>query len=175
MTRMISEETSDQVSRRTNNIKDGLSFQIQDAIPTAKAEKVLPSIQNTLNTQGRANFTAVDRESNGLQEGPRTSNFTVVDRVSNGLQEGPRTNNFTKVDRESNGLQEDPRTTNFTMVDRGSNGLQESLRRANFTVVDRRSSGLQRSPQAEISHKWRKNHFKRKSKQSNSHHYIKES
>ena len=143
MTRMISEETSNQVSRRLNEIKDGLSFQIQDAIPTAIAEKVLPSIQNTLNTHGGANFTAVDRESNWLQEGPRTNNFTVVDR-------------------ESNWLQKDPRTTNFTVVDRCSNGLQESLRRANFTVVDRRSSGLRRSPQSEISHKWRKNHFKRK-------------
>ena len=45
MTRMISENTSNQVSGRLNEIKDGLNFQIQDAIPTAIAEKVLPSIQ----------------------------------------------------------------------------------------------------------------------------------
>ena len=136
MTRMVSVETSNQVSRRLNEIKDGLNSQIQDANTTAKAKKVFPSIQNTLNTKGRANFTAMDRESNGLQEGPRTTTFTAVDRESNGLQEGPRTTNFTAVVREANGLQEGPRTTNFTAVDRESNGLREGSRTTNFTVVD---------------------------------------
>ena len=60
-TRMISEGTSNQLSRKLNEIKSSLNSQIQDAITTAMAEKVLPSTQNTLDTQGRANFTVVPR------------------------------------------------------------------------------------------------------------------
>ena len=56
-TRMISEEITNQVSRRLNEIKDSLNFRIQDAITTAITKKVLPFIQNTLETRGRANCT----------------------------------------------------------------------------------------------------------------------
>ena len=51
-TRMISDEVSSQVTRRLNEIKDSLHFQIQKAITTAVTEKVLPSIQISLDTQG---------------------------------------------------------------------------------------------------------------------------
>ena len=78
-TRMESEEVSSQVSRRLNDIKDGLNFQIKDAITMAIAKKVLPSIQKTIDTQCRDNFIVVDPESDGLQENPYTNNFTVVD------------------------------------------------------------------------------------------------
>ena len=50
-TTMINEEISDQMSRKFNEIKSSLKSQIQDAITTAIAEKVLPSIQNTLDIQ----------------------------------------------------------------------------------------------------------------------------
>ena len=45
-------------------------YQIQDAITTTIAEKVLPSIQNTLSEQGKSNFTVEDRRSSGLQKSP---------------------------------------------------------------------------------------------------------
>ena len=51
-TRMISEEVSNQMSRKLNEIKSSLNFQRQDAISSAITEKILPSIQNTLETQG---------------------------------------------------------------------------------------------------------------------------
>ena len=59
--RMISEGTSNQMSGKLNEVKSSLSSQIQDAITTAMTEKVRPSTQNTLDTQGRANFTVVPR------------------------------------------------------------------------------------------------------------------
>ena len=59
------------MSRRLNEIKDSLNFQVQDAINTAIPKKVLPSIQSTLDTQAGANFTVVDRGSHGLQESPK--------------------------------------------------------------------------------------------------------
>ena len=74
-TRMIIEEITNQVSRRLNEIKDRLNVQIQDAITTAITNKVLPSIQNTLETRGRANYTVVDRESCGPQKNSRTIKF----------------------------------------------------------------------------------------------------
>ena len=43
-------------------------------------------MQNTLEAQGRANFTMVDQASNGLHPGPKTNNFTMGDRRSSGLQ-----------------------------------------------------------------------------------------
>ena len=70
-TKMISEEITNQVSRRLIEIEDSLNFQVQDAINKAKTEKVLLSIQITLDTQVGANFTVVDRGSHGLQESPR--------------------------------------------------------------------------------------------------------
>ena len=69
-TRMISEEISNQMSRKFNGIESSLDSQIQDAITTAITKNVLPSIQNTLNAQGRVNYTVVDRRSSGLQRSP---------------------------------------------------------------------------------------------------------
>ena len=85
-TRMIREEISNQMSRKLSDIKSSLNSQIQDANTTAIVEKVIPSIQSTLDMQGRTNFTVVDRGSCGLQESPRATNFTTVDRRSSGLQ-----------------------------------------------------------------------------------------
>ena len=102
---MICEEVSRQVSRKLNEVKDSLNSQIQDAITTAITEKVLPSIQKTLDTQGKANFTVVDRGTRGLQKGPRRTYFTLMDQRSNWLQESPRTNSFTVVGQRSSGLQ----------------------------------------------------------------------
>ena len=69
-TRMISEEVSNHMSRNLNEIKSSLNCQIQDAITTTIAEKVLPSIQKTLDMQGRGNFTVMDRRSSELQRSP---------------------------------------------------------------------------------------------------------
>ena len=74
-TRINSEEISNQMSGKPNEIKSSLNSQIQDAITTGIAEKVLPSIQNTLDTQERGHFTVVDRRSSGLQKGPGAANF----------------------------------------------------------------------------------------------------
>ena len=70
-TKMISEEMSNQMSRKLNEIKSNLYSQIQDAIITAVVEKVLPSIQSTLDTEGRGNFTAVDRSPVGYNGAPK--------------------------------------------------------------------------------------------------------
>ena len=43
-TRMINEEISNQMTRKLNEIKDSLTFQIQDSISSAIAEKIFPSI-----------------------------------------------------------------------------------------------------------------------------------
>ena len=51
-----------------------LIVQIQDAISTAIAEKVLPSIQNTISMQGRSTFTVEDQKSSGLQRSPGAVN-----------------------------------------------------------------------------------------------------
>ena len=69
-TRMISEDISNQMSRKLNEIKSSLNYQIQDAISTAIAEKILSSIQNTLSMQGKNNFSVRDRKSSGLQMSP---------------------------------------------------------------------------------------------------------
>ena len=85
-TRMINDEISNQMSRRLNEIKFSLNSQIQDAINNAITEKILPSIQNTLEMQGRANCTTVDQGSTGLQHSSKSANFTMGDRRSGGLQ-----------------------------------------------------------------------------------------
>ena len=85
-TRMINEEISNQMSRKLNEIKTSLSFQIQDAISNAITVKYLPSIQNTLEMQGRANYNSVDRGSIGLQDSSKSASFTTGDRRSSGLQ-----------------------------------------------------------------------------------------
>ena len=66
-TRMISEEITNQFAIRLKEVKSSLNSQILGAIST---EKVLPSIQNTLDAQGRANFSVMDRMSSGLQRSP---------------------------------------------------------------------------------------------------------
>ena len=96
-TRMISDEISNQISRKLNEIESSLNSQVQDAITTAIAEKVLPFIQNTLDTQGRANYTMMDRGSSGLQEIPRATNFTIMDRRSGGLQRNTDVENTQKT------------------------------------------------------------------------------
>ena len=85
-TRMISEKIFNQMSMKLNEIKFSLSFQRQKAIITAKVEKVLPSIQNTLDTQRTTYFTVVDWGSCGLLQSPKATNFTTVDRRSSELQ-----------------------------------------------------------------------------------------
>ena len=92
-TRIISDEISNQISRRLNEIKTSLNFQIQDAISNAITEKILPSIQNTLEMQGRPNFTMVDRRSNGLHPSPRSTEFTIKDQRSSGLQRNAEVGN----------------------------------------------------------------------------------
>ena len=58
------------MARNLNEIKSSLNSQIQDAVTTAVAEKVLTTIQNILDMQGRGNFTVVDRSSSCLQRSP---------------------------------------------------------------------------------------------------------
>ena len=77
------------MSRKLNEIKFGIKFGKQNGITAAIANTVLPSIQNSLEMQGRPYFTMVDRGSNGLHPGPRTTDFTVEDRRSSGLQRNP--------------------------------------------------------------------------------------
>ena len=73
-TRMIGDEIANQISRKLIEIKSSFNCEVQDAFITAIAEKVLPSIQNTLDTQGRANYTMVDRKFGGLQRNPEVEN-----------------------------------------------------------------------------------------------------
>ena len=46
--RMISEEITNQMSRKLNKIRECLNFQLKDVKTSAITDKVLPSIQNTL-------------------------------------------------------------------------------------------------------------------------------
>ena len=69
-TRIISEDICIQMSWKLNEISSSLNSKIQVAITTAIAEKVLPSIQNTLGLEGRSNFTVGGRRSSGLQRSP---------------------------------------------------------------------------------------------------------
>ena len=96
-TRLINEEISNQMSRRLNEIKTSLNSQIQNAITAAIADTVLPSIQNSLEMQGRANFTMADRGSNGLHPSPRAGNSTIEDRRSSGLQRNSEVANTQKT------------------------------------------------------------------------------
>ena len=65
-TRMISDEIPNQRSRKPNEIRPSLNSQMQDARTMAMTEKLLLSIQNTLNVQGKGNFTVEDRRFSGL-------------------------------------------------------------------------------------------------------------
>ena len=82
---MFSEEISNQMSWTLNEIKSSLKSQIQDVITTAIAEKVLPFIQNTLDTQGRANFTMADRRFSGLQPNLEVENRSKIYCIYNFL------------------------------------------------------------------------------------------
>ena len=92
-TRMISEKLSSQMSRKLDEIKNSLNFQIQDAINNAITEKVLPSIQNTLEKQGRLGLTVVDRGSNELHPSLRTANSTIEDLKSSERHRNPEAEN----------------------------------------------------------------------------------
>ena len=92
-TRMINEEISNQMSRKLNEIKNSLGFQIQAAINTTITEKILPSIQNTLEMQGRDNYTKVDRGSIELHDKAKSDNFTTGERRSSGLQRNSEVEN----------------------------------------------------------------------------------
>ena len=93
---MINEKISTQMSRKLNEIKNSLSFQIQDAINSAIAAKLFPSIQNTLEMQGRDNYTTADRGSIGLHVSAKSANFTTGDRRSSGLQRNSEVENAQK-------------------------------------------------------------------------------
>ena len=96
-TRLINEEVSNQISRKLIEIKTSLNSQIQEAITDAIANTVLPSIQNTLEMQGRPNFTMVDRRSNGLHPSPRSTEFTITDQRSSELQRNAEVGNSQKT------------------------------------------------------------------------------
>ena len=96
-TRMINEEISNQMSRKLNEIKSSLNIQIQEAISSAITEKILPSIQNTLEMQDRVNHTIVDRGSIGLHDSSKSTNFTTGDRRSSGLQWNSEVENAQKL------------------------------------------------------------------------------
>ena len=100
--RMISEEITNQMSRKLNKIREFLNYQMQDAILSAVADKVLPTIQNTLSKQGRVNYTVVDRGSCGPHEGPTVANYTTVDQRSSGLQRNPDVENGLKTSVKRN-------------------------------------------------------------------------
>ena len=96
-TGLINEEIFNQMSRRLNEIKTSLNSQVQDAITSAITSTVVPSIQNTLEKQGRANFTTVDRGSAGPHPGPRAAISTMGDQRSSGLQRNPEVENVQKT------------------------------------------------------------------------------
>ena len=85
-TRMISEEISNQMSRKLIEIKNSFNSQIQEAINSVMTETVLPSIQNTLGTHGNVNYIAMDQASVGPHQSPISSNFVSRDHKSSGLQ-----------------------------------------------------------------------------------------
>ena len=92
-TRMISEEISNQMSRKLNEIKTSMNYQIQNAINHAITEKVLPSIQNTLERQGRAGLTIVDQRSDEPHPDLGTVNPNMGDLKSGERQRNPGANN----------------------------------------------------------------------------------
>ena len=100
-TRMINDEISNQMSRKINEIKTSLNSQIKDAINNAITEKILPFIQNTLEMQGRANYTTVDQGSTRLQDSSKSANLTMGDRRSSGLQRNPEEENTQKSKKSS--------------------------------------------------------------------------
>ena len=110
--RMISEEISNQTSRKLNEIKESLNYQIQDAISSAITDQILPSIQNTLNKHGKVGYTVMDQRSSGPHEGPSTENYTKVDHMSG----GPQWN----LENENNHVTRDKRNKMWSL--RGNDG-----------------------------------------------------
>ena len=96
-TRMISKEILNQMSRKLNEIKTSLNFQIQDAINNAITEKVLPSIHNTIEKQGRTDLTVVDRGSNELHPSLRTVNSNTEDLKSSERHRNPEAENVLRA------------------------------------------------------------------------------
>ena len=96
-TRLNNEEISSQMSRRLNEIKTSLNSRLQDAITSAITSTVLRSIQNTLEMQGRTNFTTVDRGFVGPHPGPKAANSIMEDQRSSGLQRNPEAQNTQKT------------------------------------------------------------------------------
>ena len=70
-----------------------LNSQVQNAISTAIANTVLPSIQNTLEIQGRPNYTFADPGSCGPHHGHRSAEVIDKDRESSGRQRNPEVGN----------------------------------------------------------------------------------
>ena len=62
-TRSISEEVTNQVARKLDYIRISSNTEIQNAISDAIAEKILPSIQNTLSSQKKGIYSKMDRRS----------------------------------------------------------------------------------------------------------------
>ena len=85
-TRMISEEISNQMSRKLTEIRNSLNSQIQEAINCVMTETVLPSIQKTLGTHGNVNYIAMDQTSVGPHKSPSSTNFVSRDHKSSGPQ-----------------------------------------------------------------------------------------
>ena len=96
-TRIIGDETTNQVTRKFNNIRSCLNLQIQEAVNTAITEKVLPSIEKSLIAHRRTNLTMGDHRSVGLQDIPTAPNFTIEDHRSSGLQRNSEVINAQKT------------------------------------------------------------------------------
>ena len=85
------------MTRKFNEIKSSLNFQIQKAISAAIADTVLPSIQNTLDMQERTNFTIVDRGSDEPHLGLRATNSIIEDQRSSERHRNPEVENTQKT------------------------------------------------------------------------------
>ena len=96
-TRLINEEISNQMSRKLNEIKDSLNNQIQDAVSSAITEQILPSIQNTLQTQGKAKRNTMDRGSIERQERVKVTGSFIRDKRSAERQRNPEVDNSQNI------------------------------------------------------------------------------
>ena len=96
-TRLINEEISNQMSRKLNEIKDSLNNQIQDAISSAITEQILPSNQNTLQTQGKAKRNTMDRGSIERQERVKVTGSFTRDKRSAERQRNPEVDNSQNI------------------------------------------------------------------------------
>ena len=132
-TRLINEEIANQISKKLNEVETSLISQIQNAITAEITDTVLPSIQNTLEVHGRANFSMVDQASNGLHPGPRTNNFTIGDQRCSGLQPNPEVRNSQKTWKNR------PETC-FTQENCGQRSRESSV--DSYTSEQNRDSGL---------------------------------